>query len=190
MSLPSFLRIVALMGSENGQQEQVRRLALRAALHDAFDMGEKWLVRGSSFQDEQLKVMPRAAAEWLLRTPMYCHLLPASLAAFLEKPALDDRPRVAAAKDDPQSAAPVIYVTGAPGRPTSMHLIEQEMRMRAAAGEMITPSMRKEAEALSIWLADHHPEAARTTPKTIQNKLSALWRTLGGQSIPKRNDGG
>src|SRR5438445_700935 len=44
------------------------------------------------------------------------------------------------------------YRTGAPGRPTSMHLIEPELRRRFQGGEQL-PTMPKEAEYLSRWLA-------------------------------------
>jgi len=75
------------------------------------------------------------------------------------------------------------YRTGAAGRPTSMHLIEAEMRRRFDAREQL-PTMRQEAEHLSQWLPMEHPLAAPTKPKTIKNQLGARYKQLKAQ-IPK-----
>ena len=77
----------------------------------------------------------------------------------------------------------VTYFTGAPGRPTSTHLVEAEMRRRFAAGEQAS-SMRLEAEQLSAIISSKYPMAARITPKTIQNRFGALFRQLRAK-IPK-----
>ena len=60
--------------------------------------------------------------------------------------------------------------TGAPGRPSSMHLVEVEYRARWDRGEAKT-SIGAEAEWLAEWLQKSHPEAPRLTPKTIANWL-------------------
>ncbi len=78
-----------------------------------------------------------------------------------------------------------IYTTGAPGRPTSMHLIEAELRRRAANGMMEMKSCSAEARALADWLRREHPEAAATQPKTIQNSIASLYRELSRKGIPK-----
>ena len=75
------------------------------------------------------------------------------------------------------------YFTGAPGRPTSTHLVEAEMRRRFAAGEQAC-SMRLEAEQLSAIIRLKYPMAARITPKTIQNRFGALYGQLRAK-IPK-----
>jgi hypothetical protein len=199
MERDSFLDILALTGADSGSQYKSLRLALVAALRDAFDMEEKWLVRGDTFDDTRLRIIPRLAAEWLLRNPLFCHLVPPSLAAFLERRAapsdVDQHPERQEHQIEHEiSAQPVIYATGAPGRPSSMQLVEREMDQRAAAGTMITTSMAKESAALSAWLKTEHPLAPRLTPKSIQNTQATKWRGLGGQSIPKsipkRNEGG
>jgi len=77
----------------------------------------------------------------------------------------------------------VTYFTGAPGRRTSAHLVEVEMRRRFAAGEQAC-SMRLEAEQLSAIIRLKYPMAARITPKTIQNRFGALYGQLRAK-IPK-----
>ena len=93
------------------------------------------------------------------------------------------------------AAAPSIPQTvkrsGAPGHPSSMHLVKLEMKRRAETSEMIKTSLRQEADQLVGWLAREHPEAPQLTQKTIQNKLGDQWRSLGGVSrkyVPKIND--
>lgn len=75
----------------------------------------------------------------------------------------------------------VTHSTGAPGRPSSYHLVAAEMRRRFAAGDQ-APSMLKEAAVLFEWLRNNHPGAARMTEKTIYNRLLDLYREL---NVPK-----
>lgn len=183
VSVFSFLRHIALMGAHNEQQEQVRWMALRAALRDAFDMGETWLVRGTSFEDENLKVIPRRAAEWLLHNPMRRHLLPPTLVAFLESGSLVERNNATPSFTvEPRPTggareASVEYRTGAEGRPTSRQLVEQEMRARASRGKM-KPNLAQEAIDLAAWLKRAHPSAPPMTDKTIANRLRGEYRSL------------
>jgi hypothetical protein len=65
--------------------------------------------------------------------------------------------------------------TGAPGRPTSIHLVEAEFEARCARNE-VKASLAEEAEALAVWLRDEHPNAPRLTAKTIKNNLRAAYR--------------
>jgi hypothetical protein len=62
--------------------------------------------------------------------------------------------------------------TGAPGRPSAMHLVEEEYCARWARGEAKI-SLKAEAEALADWLQTEHPHAPQPTPKTIENRLRA-----------------
>lgn len=69
--------------------------------------------------------------------------------------------------------------TGAPGRPTPMHLIEQMMRERFEQKET-RPTITEEASEL-VRLYDEREEykgLARITPKTVKNKLASLFRQL------------
>jgi hypothetical protein len=68
-------------------------------------------------------------------------------------------------------AAALDHRTGAPGRPSAMHLVEEEHRARWARGEALS-SIGAEAEYLSQWLAKTHPTMPRVTAKTIRNRLS------------------
>ena len=71
--------------------------------------------------------------------------------------------------------------TGAPGRPSAMHLIEKEVRRRSEAGEL-AESRTKEAGALHNWIKGAHKDLPPPTPKTIANFLSkdGLFRRLKG----------
>ena len=66
--------------------------------------------------------------------------------------------------------------TGAPGRPSSMHLIDAELKARMERGDTL-PTLRLESEALADWFLRTYPHAARPTPKTIQNKIREIYRT-------------
>lgn len=79
----------------------------------------------------------------------------------------------------PSAPQEPIYSTGAPGKPTSIHLVEQEMRRRAAATEMAT-TLTAEAAHLEAWLRTTHPLAPPLTEKTIRNRLGDLYRSLSG----------
>lgn len=72
------------------------------------------------------------------------------------------------------NAAPV--ATGAPGRPSSMHLILDEFERRADRKEL-APQLRAEATALVDWLRTTHPQAKRPTVKTVENRIRAEYRS-------------
>jgi hypothetical protein len=74
-----------------------------------------------------------------------------------------------------EPAATMPARSGAPGRPTSMHLVEAEFRARCDRGE-IQATLRAESEALAAWLRDQHPSAPKLTPTTINNRLGAAFR--------------
>jgi hypothetical protein len=67
-------------------------------------------------------------------------------------------------------AAALDYRTGAPGRPSAMHLVEEEYRARWRRGEAET-GIGAEAAALADWLRTEHPHAPPLKPKAIANKL-------------------
>lgn len=64
---------------------------------------------------------------------------------------------------------------GAPGRPSHMHLVENEFNRRQNAG-LLEPSLTKEAAVLAAWFRATHPRARPYTPKAIYNKLGSLYR--------------
>ncbi len=63
-----------------------------------------------------------------------------------------------------------IHYTGAPGRPSSMHLVEAEYRARCDRGEA-EAGIGAEAKALAEWFQSKHPHLPRLKPKSIANKL-------------------
>ena len=72
--------------------------------------------------------------------------------------------------ENENSTIPLATKTGAPGRPSSMHLVEREYRARGDRGDT-KASIGEEAKVLSEWLRSTHPDAPRLTPKTIANRL-------------------
>ena len=74
--------------------------------------------------------------------------------------------------------------TGFPGRPSkAKHLIEQELRRRADAGEACS-TLPEEAGALLEWLKDEHPSAPPPTVKTIKNNIRGLYRRYEQKQRP------
>lgn len=69
-----------------------------------------------------------------------------------------------------EAGKPDPYRTGAPGRPTLMHLIEQEFDHRCSRGEVL-PTLTAESKALREWAEKGHPSAPLPTAKTIRNRL-------------------
>ena len=63
-----------------------------------------------------------------------------------------------------------IHHSGAPGRPSSMHLVEAEYRARWHRGEA-EASIGAEAKTLAEWLQNKHPDVPRLKPKSIANRL-------------------
>jgi hypothetical protein len=67
------------------------------------------------------------------------------------------------------------YMTGKPGRPSPMALVEQELRSRL--DQNITEStITDEARYLAGWLKQHHPGAPPLKPKTIKNRMASVYR--------------
>jgi len=77
----------------------------------------------------------------------------------------------AIASDDP----PMKRRSGAPGRPSSMDLVEVEYRARWARGE-VQERIGNEAKALSHWLSIAHPGEPKLTAKSIRNRLGSEHR--------------
>lgn len=73
--------------------------------------------------------------------------------------------------------APVrpLPTTGAPGRPSNMHLIEAEFSRRRDTGS-IENSLNREAAALAVWFKLAHPDKQSVSAKTIANRLRPQYR--------------
>jgi hypothetical protein len=67
-------------------------------------------------------------------------------------------------------SSPPVIKTGAPGRPTSIHLVEAEHRARWDRDEAEI-KLSAEAEKLAAWLKSQHPDVPQLKPKTIANRL-------------------
>jgi hypothetical protein len=75
--------------------------------------------------------------------------------------------------------------SGAPGRPTSRSLVEEELnrRIRALPGEgRLGKTITEVAQSLSEWLRVNYPTLPCATPKTIQNALGKEIRPHVGSS--------
>jgi hypothetical protein len=66
--------------------------------------------------------------------------------------------------------------SGAPGRPSSMHLVAQELDRRVGSEEGISGSVRDVAGQLSDWLRKNYAHEPQLTPKSISNKLASRIR--------------
>jgi hypothetical protein len=73
--------------------------------------------------------------------------------------------------------------SGGAGRPSAMHLIDQELRRLAKKGKL-ADTRNEQAQDLLDWLKSAHPNLSHPTKKTIANHLSAdgLFLTLKGVS--------
>lgn len=69
------------------------------------------------------------------------------------------------------------------GRQSNMRLAENEMRRRAASGELAR-TLKEESEHLSDHIRRQYP-GDPPAPKTIQNQLGSLYRELSKSNLPK-----
>lgn len=78
---------------------------------------------------------------------------------------------------DAKPDAPVLSLdrTGAPGRPSAMHLVQSEFQRRCAAGQ-VESSLTQEGVVLAAWLKSVHPTLRPATPRTIENGIRAAYR--------------
>jgi hypothetical protein len=67
--------------------------------------------------------------------------------------------------------------SGAVGRPSSMHLVEANMRQRAQRWELAT-TLREETKYQSNWIREAHSLLPRVTAKAIANSLRHLFKSL------------
>jgi hypothetical protein len=81
--------------------------------------------------------------------------------------------------------------TGAPGRPSSMYIIEAELRRRITENAT-EHSTRAEAKYLAEWFKHEHPDKPPLNFKTINNNIATLMRehlrvlTTGSEFPQKR----
>jgi len=80
-----------------------------------------------------------------------------------------------AAKAPEPVPAPPLPETGAPGRPSHMHLVIAEFRRRVQGGQLET-SLARESASLAAWFKASHPDKQPLTAKAIENKLREDYR--------------
>jgi hypothetical protein len=79
-----------------------------------------------------------------------------------------------------KAEAGVPRTSGAPGRPSSMHLIEIEHRARWERGETQS-GVAAESRALRDWFVAKHPNAPPPSPSTIENRIRREYRQLAAK---------
>jgi hypothetical protein len=77
---------------------------------------------------------------------------------------------------------PELYRTGAPGRPTSMHLVKREFQQRVAVADW--PTLRAAATELFLWLREKHPTAPALERKSIENQIRRDFNRLKSKRAP------
>jgi len=70
----------------------------------------------------------------------------------------------------------IAYRTGAPGRPGSRHLVENEIKDRIERGN-VEKTLSAQAKVLSEWLRGAHPGAAPMGKAAIENAVREIWKT-------------
>lgn len=76
-----------------------------------------------------------------------------------------------------QCPSEIVPRTGAPGRPTSKHLVLAELERRSAAGPL-EETLAGEAHLLSSWLRRNHPGMPQLTDRSTENVIRARFRDL------------
>jgi hypothetical protein len=76
---------------------------------------------------------------------------------------------------EPEASDHALLRTGAPGRPSSMHLILSEFDRRRSSNAL-EPSLDNAAKALHLWLRVTHPMAPPASWTTIRDKIRQEYR--------------
>ena len=83
-----------------------------------------------------------------------------------------------AISDANKSSKQPAFSTGLPGKPTSWHLVDPEVRRRWQSGKNHGLNTTQWAEDMHKWILENHPAAPIPTIKTLKNKLTGLLREL------------
>ena len=167
---------ISVIGSRDGQMEQVPAIQFAACQVDF-----PWLVdttKPSRPDDVSLRsYLYRNEAEWLdgfddalfvQHTAKWKRIMAAKADVAREWPF-----NLNSDAHGPIESAAIR--TGAPGRPTSMHLVKAEHAGRWDRGD-VENTVKAQAEALSSWLSNAHPLAPPLTAKTIENGIRDDYR--------------
>lgn len=94
--------------------------------------------------------------------------------------------RVFAASGQAEHQPPPIISSGAPGRPTSMHLIRAEHKRRLGT-DTACSAVAHEAAHLEAWLIEKHPAMPKATAKSVENAIRPAHRQdRSGHKIPHK----
>ena len=80
-----------------------------------------------------------------------------------------------------ETEGPDTVKTGAPGRPSSMHIIEAEFQRRKESGS-VAESLNSESAQLEAWFKKQYPDKPPVTAKTIANRLRDHFRAYQKKS--------
>ena len=82
-------------------------------------------------------------------------------------------------RPEPKPGDQVMTATGAPGRPSSMHLLDPEFKRRRDSNRCEL-SISAESKVLHAWLRENYPQAPLPTPRTIETRIRRdynRWKT-------------
>lgn len=157
--------------SASREQDAVTRLAIEHAILEGVRDGADWIFRDPLAKDGKgghlgpMRVQPRDAALWLLKSP-WAHFVPPSLKDLLESEQRGPPPA------QPISPAPS---NARPGRPSSQDLIREEAERRLTANADLPPTLTQFGDELAAWLRREHPDAAQMTGTTARHHISEMW---------------
>ena len=165
------------------------KIAILRAFRDAAQAGETWFLGNTAplldMRDgcgpleglDEVKIRPRDAVVWMLSKPMRRDFVPAGLQALLEtghqnNAAIENIEASGLGTDQSNALVENVEVsrTGAPGRPSSMHLVQEEASRRREGGSALR-SVVEEAEELKKWFDANHRGKPNLTAKTIENNI-------------------
>lgn len=75
----------------------------------------------------------------------------------------------------PESGSELPSRTGVPGRPTSKHLVLDEL-VRCAAQGRLQKTLAEQARCLSRWLKDNHPTEPQMETASLENAIRDVYR--------------
>ncbi len=106
--------------------------------------------------------------------------------AWMDRYDEENSPRVQFGTQNTPSVEPDPYRTGAPGRPSIMHLILAEFYRRANGNDTeVKPTLAAEARSLRDWAAEEHPKAPKPSAGTIENKIREAYHQYHSENPTK-----
>lgn len=129
----------------------------------------KGVVEGPGFLLYDVRVGPRVDIPAQQHSQPVAKLAPEPMPQPLPEKAHDASP-LAPVRKPPKAT------TGAPGRPTNMHLVLNEFKRRCEDGLFEGKNFARESERLAEWFVEHYKEEQPIQPHSIRNSISKAWR--------------